>query len=244
MHGLRVAVLLGALYMACGNTAYARSEQIVLNSDGWEIHGVWQSSGIAAPAVLLLHGAAGNRNDFAALANAAVAEGMHVLRLELRGHGQSTNLGRFEPPYGENRHINDDAWRDIVAGIDWLRKKPNVEKIAVVGASYSGEQTARSLRDGETLADAYVMFSPGNFQDASIDAVDPSGVPWLFVRTETESPASLKWIDEIYALLPERAPTAEIITYPGAGHAAKMIDSRPELPGDITGWIAEALAVR
>jgi hypothetical protein len=36
-----------------------------------------------------------------------------------------------------------------------------------------------TLRDGETLADAYVMFSPGNFQDASIDAIDPSGVPWL-----------------------------------------------------------------
>ena len=244
MHGLQVAVVLGALFAVCGHTAAAANEQITLNSDGWEIHGVWQPIAAAAPAALLLHGAAGDRSDFAALADAVAAEGMHVLRLELRGHGKSTNLGRFEPPYAENRHINDDAWRDIVVGINWLREKPDVEKIAVVGASYSGEQAALSLRDGKTQADAYVMFSPGNFQDASIDAIDPSGVPWLFLRTETESPASLRWIDEIYALLPERAATAQVITYPGAGHAAKMFDSRPELPGAIAEWIAEALADR
>ncbi len=241
VHKIRAAATLGFLLITCGNIVNASSQQIVLNSDGWEVHGVWQANNAAAPAILLLHGAAGDRNDFAALADAALAEGMHTLQLELRGHGQSTNLGRFEPPYSENRHINDDAWRDIVVAIEWLREQSGVDKIVVVGASYSGEQTALSLRDGNVLADAYVMFSPGNFQDASIDGIDPSGVPWLFVRTETESPNSLQWIDEIYALLPERAPSAQIITYSGAGHAAKMIGDRPQLPGEIARWIATAL---
>jgi dienelactone hydrolase len=242
MRGLQVAVFLGFLFAASGGSAGARSEQIVLDNDGWEIHGVWQPIGRVAPAVLLLHGPAGDRNDFATLADAVITAGMHALQLELRGHGQSTNLGRFEPPYQENRHINQAAWRDIVAGIDWLRERPSVEKVVVVGASYSGEQAALALLEGETPADAYVMFSPGNFQDKSIDAIEPSGVPWLFVRTVSESPASLRWIDEIYALLPNRAPTAEVIIYPGAGHAAKMFEGRPELPVEIARWIANAFA--
>ena len=241
MKGSRATLLTSLLFAGLMNIAQADVEHIVLDSDGWEIHGVWQANDASAPAVLLLHAAAGDRSDFAALAEAASAEGLHVLQLELRGHGQSTNLGRFEPPYSENRHINAEAWHDIVAGVDWLRGKANVGNIAIVGASYSGEQAALALREGGIRADAYVMFSPGNFQDASIDAVDPSGVPWLFLRTEEESPASLRWIDEIYALLPERATTAEVITYPGAGHAADMFDGRPELAGKTARWIVEAL---
>ena len=102
---------------------------------------------------------------------------MHALRLELRGHGASDNLGRFEPPYAEHLHINENAWRDIVAGIRWPRARPDVTAVAVVGASYSGEQAALSLREGNALADAYVMLSPGNFSDVSMAAVDASGVP-------------------------------------------------------------------
>ncbi|MDH4072861.1 MAG: dienelactone hydrolase family protein [Gammaproteobacteria bacterium] len=221
----------------------ARADDVVLDSDGWQLHGMWQPVGGQAPAVLLLHDAAGDRSDFAAVADALVAAGVHALRLELRGHGASTNLGRFQPPYSGNLHINEEAWHDIVVAIEWLRAQPMARRVGVVGASYSGEQAARALREGNTRADAYVMFSPGSFQDESMAAAAASGVPWLFLRTEEESPASLRWIDEIYAALPELAPGAEVRVYPGSGHAAKMLEGRPELPAEIAEWLASALTL-
>jgi len=222
--------------------AHAHADDVLLDSDGWQLHGVWQPVDGHAPAVLLLHNAAGDRDDFAALADALVSAGVHALRLELRGHGASTNLGRFEPPYAEHRHVNQEAWHDIATAIGWLRARPTVGRVGVVGASYSGEQAALALREGNTLADAYVMFSPGNFQDESMTAANGSGVPWLFLRTTEESPDSLRWIDEIYDVLPELAPSAEVRVYPGSGHAATMLDSRPELPAEIAAWLADALA--
>ena len=167
---------------------------------------------------------------------------MHALRLELRGHGSSDNLGRFGPPYAEQLHINAKAWRDVVAGIRWLRTRPDVTNVAVVGASYSGEQAALALREGSALADAYVMLSPGNFSEESMAAVDASGVPWLFLRTEQESSGSLQWIDEVFTTLPTKSSSAEIRVYPGSGHAAKMLDGRPELAREIAGWLSDALS--
>ena len=234
-------IRLGAWLLALLMPAFAQSEEVLLESDGWEIHGVWESAQTPAAAVLLLHQAAGDREDFSALAQTLHDTGLHTLRLELRGHGASTNLGRFEPPYSDTRHINDEAWRDIAIAIDWLRARQDVVVIAVVAASYSGEQAALALREGKRLADAYVMFSPGDFQDASIAAVDPSGVPWLFIRTEQESPASVRWIDEIYALLPEMATSAEIWVLPGYGHAATMLDGRDRLPAEVGVWLDLAL---
>jgi len=224
-------------------SASANADDILFESDGWQLHGVWQPVEGHAPAVLLLHDAAGDRSNFATLAEALAGAGVHALRLELRGHGASTNLGRFEPPYADNLHINQEAWHDIVVAIEWLRAQPLVGRIGVVGASYSGEQAALALREGDTLADAYVMFSPGNFQDESMAAANSSGVPWLFLRTEKESPNSLRWIDEIFTVLPEIAPGTEVRVYPGGGHASEMLEGRPELAAETAAWLARALAV-
>lgn len=238
-----VGVALALLVVATPATA----ADIVLESQGWRIHGLLmpgdevQAERDPAASVLLLHGAAGDRNDFAPLAAALNKDGFDTLALELRGHGESTNLGRFERPYAENAHLNDEAWRDIVVAMNWLRVRHPEQSIAVVAASYSGEQAALALRKGDALADAYVMFSPGDFQDGSIAAIGPSGVPWLFIRTEQESPNSLQWIDEIYALLPKQAPDAEIFVYPGEGHATRMLTGRDDLLRDVANWLSGAL---
>jgi dienelactone hydrolase len=239
--GQTIFSLIVAIVLAFNLPSAAANDDVLFESDGWRLHGEWHPVERHAPAVLLLHDAAGDRSDFATLAEALVGEGAHALRLELRGHGASTNLGRFEPPYAENLHINQEAWHDIVVAIDWLRAQPMVGRIGIVGASYSGEQAALALREGDTRADAYVMFSPGSFQDESIAAANASGVPWLFLRTEGESPNSLRWIDEIFAVLPEIAPGAEIRVYPGSGHASGMLEGRPEVAAETADWLTRAL---
>lgn len=63
----------------------------------------------------------------------------HRLRLDLRAHGASTNLGRFVPP--EGLPLLQGSERDVRTALAHLRRDPRVDgsRPAVVGASYSGE---------------------------------------------------------------------------------------------------------
>ncbi|HSC26524.1 MAG TPA: dienelactone hydrolase family protein [Vicinamibacterales bacterium] len=221
---------------------------VVLNIDDWELHGAWRAPAGSCrhPAALLLHNAAGSRAEHQALAEALLGRGVASLALDLRGHGESINLGRFEPPYPEHLHINADAYRDIIGALRWLGENDNVDagRLAVLGASYSGEAAAIAFREG-ARAQAYVMMSPGDFSDESIAMIDGSGAAWLFVRTGEEGQPSTKAaIDEIHEGLSQHARTAESKVYPGTGHATRILTMNPESVTDIADWIAQRLDAR
>jgi pimeloyl-ACP methyl ester carboxylesterase len=177
----------------------ATDERVVLESDGWQLMGEWRAPPARerVPAALLLHRAAGSRGEYAALADALARRGVASLRLDLRGHGESDNLGRFEEPFAENRHILEKTYRDVDTALGWIKAHPAVaaSSVAVAGASYSGEAIGEARREGGESAAAYVILSPGSFSDASIAEVDRSDVPWLFMRTTQEDEVSLPFID-------------------------------------------------
>lgn len=240
MKSLSLVLLLITALGACVTAAQAPDRAVTIESDGWALAGLWSPQD-SSSAVLVLHQAAGDRNDFAAVAEALAERSISVLQLELRGHGASVNLGRFEPPYAENLYINEFAWRDIATGIDWLRSQPGIAKVGIIAASYSGEHAALAARNGSVVADAYLMVSPGSFSNESIDAIDLSRADWIFFRTEQESPNSLQFIDEIHTELARRAPDVDTRTLSGAGHAANMLDGRPDLPTEMADWLSQAL---
>jgi dienelactone hydrolase len=192
----------------------------------------------------MLHRAAGDRSEYASLGQALAERGIASLALDLRGHGESANLGRFEEPYAENRYINQGAYSDIGAGLDWLARRNEVDgsRLAVVAASYSGEQAGIAFRQDTRQAAAYVMLSPGNFSDASIESIDGSGSSWLFVRTAKEGPVSREFIDAVFTAVESGSSEAESWNIPGEGHATRMLEDRPELITRITDWIADALS--
>ena len=145
---LAALLLFGAL--ASPNGLAAQGERVTVVSDGWELIGdllIPETSGPHA-AVLMLNQAAGSRAPYTDLASELAGRGVASLRLDLRGHGESTNLGRFVP--GENRRdpLIWDAEVDVRAALEFLRAQPSVDtsRIAVVAASYSGEESAESGR--------------------------------------------------------------------------------------------------
>jgi len=163
------------------------SEKITVENEGWELVGDLSTpSSENYPIAILLNQAAGNRQAYKVLANELLERGIASLRIDLRGHGESINQGKFEP--SANNPLIYDAEKDISAIVTHVRQLDGVdqEKIAIVSASYSGEECAESGRkDG--YVDAYVVLSPGSFSHQSIEAIDASNSPWLFIIAREDS---------------------------------------------------------
>lgn len=188
--------------------------------------------------MLLLNKAAGDRTAYADLAHRLGERGIASLRLDLRGHGESTNLGRFVP-YAEPRSaLIWDAESDVRAAHRFLARHEGIDstRIGVVGGSYSGEEMAEAGRRWG-YARAYVAVSPGSFSDESIDAIDPSGVPWLVIASTDE-----RHLHEVMAALQARSHGAEILFVPGTRHASDILEHRPDVAERVTVWLAAHLA--
>lgn len=210
--------------------------RVVLESDGWRLVGDLQIPARQGrlPAVLLLNKAAGDRTAYEELARLLAERGIASLRLDLRGHGESTNLGRFTP--GDSEMLAGSE-RDVATGHEYLRSHPRIDgsRVGVVGGSYSGEMMAVAAREHRS-AQAYVALSPGSFSEESIAAIDPSGIPWLFVKSEDE-----RYLRGFETDVRELSESAEIIILPGSAHATDLLAQHRELPERIASWLADRL---
>lgn len=189
------------------------------------------------PVVLMLNKANGNRTVYEELAGHLADRGIASLRLDLRGHGESINVEKFIPYSRSQDPLIWDSEVDVNAAINYLKNHPNLlpEKIGVIGASYSGEEMAEAGRLNG-YANAYVALSPGSFSDESIDGIDASGVPWLFVVSKNE-----RHLKEITALVQEKSQEVELVIVPGTEHATRLLPDRPELAEWIAVWLSKVL---
>jgi len=214
---------------------------VVVESNGWQLMGDLNlpESDDQAPAVLMLNQAAGDRTAYADLARHLAARGVTSLRLDLPGHGESVNQGRFVPGERQRDPMIWDAEADVFAAYEFLamHEQVDAERVAIVGASYSGEEMAEAGRL-HGYAAAYVALSPGSFGDESITGIDASGVPWLFVTSRDE-----RFLQEIRAAVTEQSESVEQIIVPGAGHASNLLSEHPDLVQRIAVWLDQHLKV-
>jgi len=218
----------------------ASGRRVVIDNDGWQLVGdlTLPLSDGPWPAALLLHNAAGSRVEQQDLAVALARRGIASLRLDLRGHGDSINRGRFDPDdLDGTRHLVDDAPADVQAALEALPVLTAIDptRVAVVGASYTGETAAEAARAMGRYQAAYVMLSPGDFSEESIAAVDGSGADWLFLRSATERP----FFDELFADI-AAGSNAEIRVVPGTAHGTRILQA-PEMVRQVADWIAARL---
>lgn len=242
-----------AMGVAISAVAAGVDEQpLALTSEGWTLHGdlATPGEGQAMAFALLLHKAAGNRTAYAEMAHAMAEMNIASLRIDLRGHGESTNLGAFDPELSRYFDANDPAVtrnfeliragdRDIVAVLKWIRMQPSFAHLplVVVGSSYTGEEMAEAGNE-IGYADVYVALAPGNFSEESIRSIDASAVPWLFVRAEKELP----FFPALFESIRDGSEAAEIRVLPGAGHATDLFGTNPGLHLELIEWIQAQLA--
>jgi dienelactone hydrolase len=190
-----------------------------------------------APVVLMLNKAMGDRTVYKELADALFEKGIASLRLDLPGHGESVNLGKFVPGKEERSPMIWDAEKGIIAAHQYLKNSRELDsnKICIIGASYSGEEMAEAGRV-KGYAKAYVAFSPGSFTDKSIHDIDSSRVSWLFVVSNNE-----RYLKGVTASVQVSSRTAELMIMPGAAHASDILINNPGLVMRIAIWIEYAL---
>ncbi len=98
----------------------------IATADGEEL-GAWFIDGKAnEPAVLLLHGYLDSRQSMTGHAKFLSREGCPVLMISLRAHGDSS---------GTFNDVGYSAKQDVIAGVEWLRKKYPDRPIVVYGRS-------------------------------------------------------------------------------------------------------------
>jgi len=229
---LSVLMLLGVSVEGDGGSPGRR---VVIENGGWELVGDLTLPRGAGrfPVVLLLNKAAGDRTAYHSLAAELAARGIASLALDMRGHGESTNLGIFTPGENADRTLIWDSQSDVDAAVRWLRARPEIDgsRVGIVGASYSGEEMAEVGRLAG-YEKVYVALSPGSFSDASIEGIDSSGADWLLVVSRDE-----RYLKEIAAETRIRSRSVEVWELSGAEHATDLLGTHDDLAERIAVWI-------
>ena len=227
------------LLAACPATDAGRdtgenSKRVELESEGWKLVGTLEMPEVEGPvpAVLLAHQFNRDRTVYAKLAGLLAERGIASLRIDLRGHGESTNLG------GIDRRQLTTSWPDIVVAFKYLKQLDGIDhnRIGLLGASYTGEAVARAGREAG-YGKAYVILSAGGFSEESIAALDGSGAAWWFIAARDDGRRTPALMERAAGA----AAAAELTMYDQGGHAANLFGPHPDLEEKIADWFAEKL---
>lgn len=240
--GLLVLWQACALHEAAAQATPDEETRIVIDSRGWQLVGDLRlpRSEAPLPAVLMLNKAAGDRTVYTELADHLAARGIASLRLDLPGHGESTNLGRFIPGETDSLARESMIWQsdiDVTAAHEYLKAHARIDanSIGMIGGSYSGEEVAEAGR-ARGYAQAYVVLSPGSFSEASVRGIDSSGVAWLYIVSKKG-----RFLQEITASVQAESETVEMVIVPGAEHATNILHAHRGIAERIAVWLAHAL---
>ena len=142
----------------------------------------------AAPGVLLIHDAGGNRADLQPFAERLQKTGFAVLALDLRGHGESRGDAKpwAELDEAERNRLWAFALRDLKAGADFLREEDAVHSsnLSLLGDRAGCTLVARHAVRDENVR-GIVLLEPKSKElgfDLQQDLEDLGGLP-TFIAT-------------------------------------------------------------
>jgi len=144
--GMLAVWLAGTLIAAPAAKQPKETPLTLTTKDGWSLAAVYLPAKPEMKTVILLHDLNKNKEAFTTFKAALVKNGFGYLALDLRGHGQSTNLGavRSFAKEGVDNQFNKMT-RDVDAAISFLQeKKVPMDQIALLGTGLGANVAAKA----------------------------------------------------------------------------------------------------
>ncbi|HEX7960340.1 MAG TPA: alpha/beta hydrolase [Terriglobales bacterium] len=222
--------------------------------DGTPLKATYYSAGKSGPGVLLFHQSNRTRKSWDGVARQLAAEGMNVLTVDGRGHGESGG-----------KSGDAERWfaQDLDPAFNYLVSQPEVNR-DVIGAGGAGvvgvENTVEVARRHSTQMKSLALLS-GETGRPGLDFLhQASQLPELFVTDDNDeypptqeamqllyTSASCPGKKLIHYAAAEEAPWLwyepfDIGKVPAKGaHGTDMFQTHPELPGIIVHWFKTTL---
>lgn len=185
-------------------------------------------SGRGTTGVLLVHDAGRTRADWGLIRPRLEDRGFRILALDLRGHGDSTELLEATEPDWEG------MIHDVRAGFERL-KRQGAKEITIVGAGL-GANLALQLASEIDSITSLVLLSPGlnvkGYRPSRIVA-DIGEHPVLLAASEQDRMAAntLRYLDQ------QLKGTRRSVVLPGTYSGARMLDENPSLEDQLLSWL-------
>ncbi len=154
-------------------TVWAQNNITLSTNDGWAVAGTFYR-GESERCVILLHDLEKSRAEFATLTEKLQSENFCYLSIDLRGHGFSTNKGKYEEfeKTGQKNEFNKMP-EDVYSAIKYLIGKDFSENnIYLLGTGLGANVAGKSLEKYSNIA-GILMLTPSLKQR---DVVTLSGI--------------------------------------------------------------------
>jgi pimeloyl-ACP methyl ester carboxylesterase len=171
-------------------------EQVRVPMAGGGELGAWYVPSRNRAAVVLVHGATGNRARVADRAELLARHGYGVLAIDLPGHGESD---------GRSSELGDNAQPAVDAALDYLQRRPDVDPAAIAGfgVSLGGEVLLEGAAYDERLA---AVISDGAARPQDADRFEPTPPPMKVGIALIRGVSGMRPVPSLIDVVPEIAP--------------------------------------
>ncbi|MFT7616896.1 MAG: pimeloyl-ACP methyl ester carboxylesterase [Planctomycetota bacterium] len=157
-----------------------------------------------SPFILLCHQAGWSRGEYVAIAPKLVAMGFNCLALDQRSGGGINDVANKSVAAAKKKGLPTlylDARQDIIAALQFVKKKHAKGKLIVWGSSYSSALVLEIVGNKPDLADGVLSFAPGEYfsrfgkTDHFVrDGAKKLKVPVFLTGSKSETAGSVKMI--------------------------------------------------
>jgi alpha-beta hydrolase superfamily lysophospholipase len=220
-----LAVLMAAVPPRASQRVTFRADDGVTLAAAW-----YEPASRPAPAVILVHMLQKSRRDWDQLATRMAGEGLGVLAVDLRGHGESQGgaqdyTAMVQDVRAARRYVSSRA--DVTPG-----------KIGIAGASIGATLAVLAAADDSGVASVALLSPTLEYRSLRIDAaVRKYGArPLLLVASDDDGYAA-RTVKE----LQKAGGTREMILLTRAGHGTAMLGSDSDLGQRLVEWFRRTL---
>ena len=228
-----LSVMVLAILCGASNVEASGRPVTFASLDGVTIAGeFFEASTRPAPAVVLVHMLAKNKDEWRDLPDRIRDTGITALTIDLRGHGQSSGSAQDLPA----------MMQDVRAAARWLATRPNVrsEAIAIVGASLGASLALLAAVDLPQVR-ALALLSPSlDYRGLRTDVglIKRLGARSIWLAASAEDPLALRTLRDMAA---EPSGPREQHVSSSVAHGTAILDRDAEVARSLVDWLRRSL---